>query len=86
MHTLVATLQQAKKPVFIYGERLSPKTSAQAVKALLEVARLAHGTVSSIKGGANSLVAALYGLEGSFTLNGQQSVYAALGDEAPARA
>jgi NADH dehydrogenase/NADH:ubiquinone oxidoreductase subunit G len=37
----------------------------------------------SLKGEANSLTAALYGLDQPFKLNGQQAVYVALGDAEP---
>lgn len=69
----------AQKPAFIYGKDV---TSAE-LKALLELARVTGATVLGLKGEANSMVAALLGLEKPFALNGQQAVYVALGDDTP---
>ncbi len=76
-------LAGAQKPVFIYGKGLTRGPSTQAIEALLELARLvgAPRAVVGIKGQANSLAAALYGLDKRFEMNGHQAVYLALGDD-----
>ncbi len=69
-----------KAPAIVYGER----TTKEALKALLKLAEVAEAKVVGIKGGANSLAAAQYGLDKAFKLNGQKAAFVALGDEAPA--
>jgi len=74
-------LASAEKPVFLYGKDIS----AAALKSLLELAHLTGAAVLSLKGEANSMSAALLGLEKPFALNGQQAVYVALGDDTPSQ-
>lgn len=80
-------IASAKKPVFIYGEGLTGSESPKALKAMLQLAELVEASagaapaVLSPKGKANSLAAAQYHLDIPFTVNGQQAVYIALGDD-----
>ncbi len=81
------TIMAAEKPAFVYGKGLTRNDSADALNALLKLARLAGGLddgqsrVLSLKGEANSLGAYLYGLDKPFQVNGHQAVYLALGDD-----
>ncbi len=72
----------ARKPAFVYGKTLTAKstTALKALGALAELIGAPHSIVG-IKGDANSLVSAQYGLDGPFKLNGQQAVFLALGDD-----
>ncbi|MCS7221437.1 MAG: molybdopterin-dependent oxidoreductase [Anaerolineae bacterium] len=85
------TIATAQKPVFVYGKGIIGDGSPQALKALLELARLVgaldeeRSTVVSTKGQANSLAAYLYGLDRTFEVNGHQAVYLALGDDTPSQ-
>jgi len=86
-------LQSAKRPVIIYGEGLAANADALAVlKALVDlghVCGVVNGEKSNLvclKGGANSLAAAQYGLDKPFTADGQQAVFVALGDDTPRQA
>ena len=81
----------AQRPAFVYGKGLTGNGSQQALKALLELARLVgaldgeYSAVLSTKGQANSLAAYLYGLDRPFEVNGHQAVYLALGDDTPSQ-
>ncbi len=83
LHALAHSLASASKPVLIFGEDLGHDNSAAIVKTLADLATALgeNATVLSPKGGANSVAAALYGLESNFKLNGQQAVYVAIGDD-----
>jgi formate dehydrogenase major subunit len=80
-------IMAAEKPTFVYGKGLTRNDSADALNALLKLARLAGGLddgqsrVLSLKGEANSLGAYLYGLDKPFQVNGHQAVYLAIGDD-----
>jgi formate dehydrogenase major subunit len=82
-------IANSSKPVFIYGKGVTAKGGKPVLQALLELARLTGaltGDFSGVigtKGEANSLAAAQYRLEAPFSLNGQQVVYLALGDDKP---
>ncbi len=62
----IATAQQ---PVFVYGKGLAGKAPTQALKALVDLARVAgaygdnSSALISLKGQANSVAASLYGLD-----------------------
>jgi hypothetical protein len=77
------------KPAFIYGKGITARSGRPALEALLDLARLTGALtedfsgVIGTKGEANSLAAAQYRLEAPFSLNGQQVVYLALGDDRP---
>ncbi len=81
----------AQKPAFVYGKGIAGNGSPQALKALLELARLVgaldgeRSAVISTKGQANSLAAYLYGLDRAFEVNGHQAIYLALGDDTPSQ-
>ncbi len=86
-------LQSAKRPVIIYGKGLAANADALAVlKALVDLGHVCgavNGDKSNLvclKGGANSLAAAQYGLDKPFTSDGQQAVFIALGDDIPRQA
>jgi formate dehydrogenase major subunit len=82
-------IARSKKPVFIYGKGITARSRRPALEALLDLARLTGALTSDFsgvigtKGEANSLAAAQYRLEVPFSLNGQQVVYLALGDDQP---
>ncbi len=84
-------LISAKKPAFVYGKGVTRNDSAEALNALLDLARIVgaledeRSAVLSIKGEANSLPAYLYGLDKTFQVNGHQAVYLALGDDHPSQ-
>lgn len=81
----------AQKPAFVYGKGITGSNSADALTALLNLARMAgaltadHSAVLSIKGEANSLAASLYNLDKPFQVNGHQVVFLALGDDYPSK-
>ena len=84
-------LSRANFPAIIYGEGLLKDASLNTLKALVELGHLS-GAISdqrnalvSVKGKANSLAAAQYGLEQSFELTDQQAVFLALGDDCPSQ-
>lgn len=83
IYELGRLLAVAPNPVFVYGKGLTRGDSSKALEALLELARLvgAPQAVISTKGQANSLLASVYGLDKTFSLNGHQAVYMALGDD-----
>lgn len=80
-------LASAQKPVFVYGKGVTRDGSPPALKALLDLARLAgalseeHSAVLSVKGEANSLAAYQFGLDKPFEVKNHQAVYLALGDD-----
>lgn len=75
----------AEKPAFIYGKEITAENSSQALRQLVDLAALAKAAVISVKGGANSLAAAQFGLEKQFEVNGHQAVYIAIGDDTPSQ-
>ena len=86
-------LQSAKRPVIIYGKGLAANADALAVlKALVDLGHVCgavNGEKSNLvclKGGANSLAAAQYGLDKAFASDNQQAVFVALGDDTPRQA
>lgn len=84
-------LATAQRPAFVYGKGITGNGSPQALKALLELARLVgaldgeRSTIVGVKGQANSLAAYLYGLDRAFEVNSHQAIYLALGDDAPSQ-
>jgi len=84
-------LGQAKRPTFIFSDGSSFRDEPRAVEKFIELAQLAgamregHSGVISLKGSANSTLAAQYGLDQLISLNDQQVVYVALGDENPSQ-
>ncbi len=80
-------LAQSISPVIIFGKGLTARRDEKLVEALLALARLTGAVdgerngLISVKGEANSLAAAQLGLDAQFALNGQQAVYAAIGDD-----
>jgi formate dehydrogenase major subunit len=80
-------LAQAISPVIIFGKGLTAQRDEKLVEALLALAQLTGAVdgerngLISVKGEANSLAAAQLGLDAQFALNGQQAVYAAIGDD-----
>ncbi len=79
----------ASKPVIFYGKGVSAQRDMQVLKALVKFAEMAGvltenaSGLINLKGEANSLAAALYGLDKPFKLNGHKAVYVALGDALP---
>jgi len=80
-------IASSQKTVFIYGKGITRQDSPQALKVLIDLARLVGAldadasAVISTKGQANSLAAHLVGLDKTFEVNGHQAVYLALGDD-----
>jgi formate dehydrogenase major subunit len=84
-------IASSQSPVFVYGKGVTGGDSPQALKALIELARLAgaldtgRSALVSVKGQANSLAAYMVGLDRPFEVNGQQALYLALGDDRPSQ-
>ncbi|MGB8253722.1 MAG: 2Fe-2S iron-sulfur cluster-binding protein, partial [Anaerolineaceae bacterium] len=78
-------LKAARKPVIICGKNVTGEV--ETIRALYELSGKISATARllSIKGKANSLAAAQYGLEKDFAPGGHKVVYVALGDEKPSR-
>jgi formate dehydrogenase major subunit len=74
-------------PVILFGKGITAQRDERLVEELYRLAVLVGAVdneragLLSIKGEANSLAAALLGLDQVFALNGQQAVYVALGDD-----
>jgi predicted molibdopterin-dependent oxidoreductase YjgC len=81
----------AHQPVFVYGKGLTGKDSSQALRALVDLARLVgaltedRSAVIGVKGEANSQAAAVYGLTKPFQVDGRQALFLALGDDRPSQ-
>lgn len=80
-------LAHAVSPVIIYGKGITAQRDETPIEELHQLA-VQVGCVDeerngllSLKGEANSLAAALLGLDESFELNGHKAVYVALGDD-----
>ncbi|HJS17614.1 MAG TPA: molybdopterin-dependent oxidoreductase [Anaerolineales bacterium] len=73
-------------PVILFGKGIAAQRDERLVEELYQLAVLVGAVdgeragLISIKGETNSLTAALLGLERVFELNGQKTVYVALGD------
>jgi len=86
---LARLLKRSQRPVILYGKGIT-RQSGKALAALVGLCEdLNHlgkaSTLLSLKGEANSLAAAQYGLDQPFNLNGQQAAYLVLGDDFPAQ-
>jgi formate dehydrogenase major subunit len=74
-------------PVILIGKGITSQRDQRLVEELHKLAVLIGAVdnertgLLSIKGGTNSLTAALLGLDEAFELNGQKAVYVALGDD-----
>jgi formate dehydrogenase major subunit len=80
-------LAHAVSPVILFGKGITAQRDEKLVEALISLAKLVGAVDServgllSVKGEANSVAAAQFGLDKQFALNGQQAVYMALGDD-----
>jgi predicted molibdopterin-dependent oxidoreductase YjgC len=80
-------LAQSVSPVIIFGKGITAQRDEKLVAALLDLAKLTGAVdterfgLISVKGEANSLSASQYNLEKQFALNGEQAVYALIGDD-----
>ncbi len=80
-------LANAVSPVILFGKGITAQRDEKLVEALIGLATLIGAVDServgllSVKGEANSVAAALLGLDIQFTLDGEQAVYVALGDD-----
>jgi len=87
MRDVAQLIAAAQRPAFVYGKGVTGQDSPQALRALVELARLAGAlddkasAVVGTKGQANSLAAYMVGLDKTFERNGHQAVYLALGDD-----
>jgi NADH dehydrogenase/NADH:ubiquinone oxidoreductase subunit G len=84
-------LAAANFPAIVYGEDLLKKNSLNTLKALVELGHLS-GTIGeqrnalvSVKGKANSMAAAQYGLDQAMDISDEQAVFIALGDDCPSQ-
>ncbi len=80
-------LARSISPVILFGKGITAQRDEKLVEELYRLAVLVgavdserHGLIS-LKGEANSMAAALLGLDEAFKLNGQKAVYVALGDD-----
>ncbi|MCX6068678.1 MAG: molybdopterin-dependent oxidoreductase, partial [Chloroflexi bacterium] len=80
-------LANAVSPVILFGKGITAQRDEKLVEAILNLAKLVGAVDSeragliSVKGEANSVAAAQFRLDQQFALNGQQAVYAAIGDD-----
>jgi formate dehydrogenase major subunit len=80
-------LAHAVSPVILFGKGVTAQRDELLVEALIKLATLIGAVDServgllSLKGEANSVAAALFGLDKQFSLDGQQAIYVALGDD-----
>ncbi len=80
-------LANSISPVILFGKGITSQRDEHLVEELYRLAVLVGAVdneragLLSIKGGTNSLTAALLGLDETFELNGQKAVYLALGDD-----
>ena len=80
-------LARSISPVILFGKGITAQGDENLVKEIHQLAVLVGAVDSerfgllSIKGESNSLVATLLGMDRAFDLNGQQVVYAAIGDD-----
>ena len=86
--TLVAQiLANSISPVFLFGKGITAQRDDCLIEELYNLAVLVGAVdneragLLSIKGEANSLTASLLGLDRVFELNGEQTVFVALGDD-----
>ncbi|HRQ24962.1 MAG TPA: molybdopterin-dependent oxidoreductase, partial [Anaerolineales bacterium] len=84
-------LAHAVSPVILYGKGITRQRDENLIRELYQLA-VQVGSVYeerngllSLKGEANSLTAALLGLDEPFKLNGHKAVYLALGDDRVSR-
>jgi len=84
-------LAAANFPAIIYGEALLKDASLNTIKALVELGHLSgaigeqRNALVSVKGKANSMAAAQYGLDQAMELADEQAVFIALGDDCPSQ-
>lgn len=89
--TAARMIGQAKRPTFIFSDGSSFREEPRAMQKFIELAQIAgamrddHSGVISLKGSANSTLAAQYGLDQPINMDSQQAVYVALGDENPSQ-
>jgi len=76
-------ISAAKKPVIVYGKGFVANNKPETLKQLIEWAKAINAKLIGLKGEANSLAAAQYGLDQTFKLNGHQVAYVAVGDDYP---
>lgn len=80
-------LAHGVSPVILYGKGITAQHDAHLVESLLGLATLIGAVdkervgLLSVKGEANSVAAAQLHLDSQFKLNGQQAIYAAIGDD-----
>ena len=80
-------LARSISPVILFGKGITAQRDETLVEELYRLAVLVgavdgerHGLIS-VKGESNSLAATLLGMDKAFDLNGQQIVFAAVGDD-----
>lgn len=80
-------LAHAVSPVILFGKGITAQRDEKLVEALIGLATLIGAVdkeragLLSLKGEANSMGAALFGLDEQFNVNGQEAVYVILGDD-----
>jgi len=83
--TAAGVIGTSSKPVFVFGSDAKAADPVQALRQLAQLAKLSGAALLTVKGEANSMAAAQYGLEKAFVLNGHQAAYVALGDDKPSQ-
>ena len=84
-------LAAAHFPAIVYGEALLKNASLNTLKALVELGHLSgvigeqRNALVSVKGKANSMAAAQYGLNQAMEISDEQAVFIALGDDCPSQ-
>lgn len=76
-------LKNAEKPCIVYGAKFAENADGKALQKLLALAETLNAALIGVKGNANSMAAAQFGLEAPLTLDGVESAFVMLGDEDP---
>jgi predicted molibdopterin-dependent oxidoreductase YjgC len=80
-------MANAVSPVILFGKGITAQRDDKLVEALISLANLVGAVdqerfgLLSLKGEANSVAAALFGLDKQFSLDDQKAVYVILGDD-----
>ena len=76
-------LNDADKPVIVYGIDFAQNASEEALETLLSLAEKIDAALVGVKGKSNSMTAAQLGLEAPFKASELSAAYVVLGDEEP---
>ncbi len=81
----VNSLKAAEKPVIVYGQDFAMNADEKTLTTLLEIAETINASLVGVKGNANSMAAAQFGMEQPINENGYKSAFILLGDEEPSQ-